>query len=63
MDPDDHPFLVDSQDQAKEGREQERKETWSRLVKVGAVLGEGGGNASELNVDMKVKLWGLTCAI
>ena len=60
LDPDDHPIPAHGQAQAVEvGKAREK--TWSGLVEVGAVLGEGGFTASE--VDMKVKLWGMTCAI
>jgi hypothetical protein len=60
LDPDDNPVPIHGQVQSAEP-EKEREKTWSGLVEVGAVLGEGGLTASE--VDMKVKLWGLSCAI
>ena len=60
LDPDDR--LVPTHGHAQAGAAgEEREKTWSGLVEAGAVLGEGGLTASE--VDMKVKLWGLTCAI
>jgi hypothetical protein len=60
LDPDDHPVAIHDQVQAVEA-EGGKEKTWSGLVEVGAVLGEGGLTASE--VDMNVKLWGLSCAI
>jgi hypothetical protein len=60
LSPDNNPIPIHGQVQSAEP-EKEREKTWSVLVEVGAVLGEGGLTASE--VDMKVKLWGLSCAI
>jgi hypothetical protein len=60
LDPDDNPVPIHGQVQSAES-EKEREKTWSGLVEVGAVLGEGGLTAAE--VDMKVKLWGLSCGI
>jgi hypothetical protein len=62
LDPDDHPVPIHGQAQSAEP-EKEREKTWSGLVEVGAVLGEGGLTASEVGVGMKVKLWGLSCGI
>jgi hypothetical protein len=60
LDPDDSPLHLSSIQQQEEG-EKEKEKTWSGLVQDGAVLGDGGVTASE--VDMKLKLWGLTCAV
>ena len=60
LDPDDHPVPTDGHAQAGAAGG-EREKTWSGLVEAGAVLGEGGSTAS--GADMKVKLWGLTCAM
>jgi hypothetical protein len=59
LDPEDHPVPVHQSAQLSKA-EKEREKTWSGLVEGGAVLGEGGLIASD---DMKVKLWGLTCAV
>jgi hypothetical protein len=62
LDPDDHPHPNTVQGQgAIQGEEGEKEKTWSGLVEVGAVLGDGGNTASE--VDIKVQLWGLTLSI
>jgi hypothetical protein len=58
LDPDDTPREVLAQGQ---GRGEEKKETWSELVVLGAVLGDDGTN--ELDMDKKVKLWGMTCGV
>ena len=58
LDPDDTPAAIR---EGGQGQGEEKKETWSALVEVGAVLGDDGTN--ELDMDKKVKLWGLTCAV
>jgi len=53
LDPDDHP-LHNSDTDREEEQEKEKEKTWSVLKHVGAVLGDGGNTASELDKDIKV---------
>jgi hypothetical protein len=56
LDPDDTPREI-----PVHGLGEKKKETWSELVFLGAVLGDDGTN--ELDMDKKVKLWGMTCGV
>lgn len=61
LDPDDIPPVVSGQRQEARKEREGKNETWSALVEIGAVLGDDGTN--ELDMDKKVKLWGLTCGV
>jgi len=62
LDPDDPAIPSHAEGQGYgQAENEEKKETWSALVEVGAVLGDDGTDV--LDMDKKVKLWGLTCGV
>jgi len=62
LDPGDPAIQEHAQGQGHGQAEgEEKKETWSELVEIGAVLGDDGTDV--LDMEKKVRLWGLTCAV